>query len=342
MFPKAPLYTLVHIPGSVPATIENREIHTSLLQRLPMSATKYRYYLPLFPLFAESLKIKGYDLVISTSHAVVKSVRTYGTPHWCYIHSPMRYVWDRFEDYFGADLVGRIPSQFFYSPIASYLRSYDRRTANRVGHYVANSQFVAKRVEDFYHRSAEVICPPVDVARFSNLERETEDFYLYFSALVPYKKADHAIRACQELERKLVVLGRGPELEKLKRMANPKWIQFADAKDDSRVNRFYQGAKALLFPGIEDFGIVPVEAMAAGLPVIAYKMGGVLDSLTEETAVFYESQTVESLKNAILKFESETSRFNVSVSRHQAGKFTKDRFRAKVERSIDEFLRKDQ
>jgi glycosyltransferase involved in cell wall biosynthesis len=339
LFPKAPLYTLVYIKGSASATIENREIHTSFIQNLPMAATRYRHYLPLFPLAAETINLSSYDLVVSSSHAVAKSVRTGKTPHWCYIHSPMRYVWDRFDDYFGRELVGAIPSQLFFKPVAAMLRKYDRSTSSRVDHFVANSRFVAERVHKFYGRDAEVIQAPVDVNRFVHMIRQPEDYYLFFSALVPYKKADHAIKACQQLNRKLLVLGRGPELKILKSIADSRYISFEEAPDDARVDFHLSRAKALLYPGIEDMGIVPVEANAAGLPVIALRQGGVLDTLTEQTALLYEPQTVEGLKQAISDFEKRADSFDVKLMRFQAEKFSRPRFKARIETSISNFVR---
>ncbi|MCB0394473.1 MAG: glycosyltransferase, partial [Bdellovibrionales bacterium] len=280
LFPEAPLYTLVHVQGSVPNSIENRKIHTSFIQKMPFGKSKYRHYLPLFPLAAETLLPKGYDYVISTSHAVAKSVRTHGAKHWCYIHSPMRYVWDRFDDYFGPEIVGALPSRLFFKPITNCLARYDQRTADRVDHYVANSQFVANRVQRFYGKQSEVINPPVSLDRFGGIEREPSDYYLFFSALVPYKKADLAIKACQNSKRKLVILGGGPELTKLKGLANSEYIKFVESPSDEEVSKHFAKAKALIFPAVEDFGIIPVEALSAGLPVIGLRSGGILDSQT--------------------------------------------------------------
>lgn len=340
VFPKAPLYTLVYVKGSTVPAIEDRPIHTSFLQSLPMSATKYRHYLPLFPLAAETMNFRGYDLIVSTSHAVAKSVRTAGALHWCFIHSPMRYVWDRFDDYFGSDLVGTIPSKLFFAPIAGALRSYDKWSSSRVDHYAANSNFVAERVRKYYGREAEVLYAPADIQRFAQLKREPEDFYLFFSALVPYKRVDHAIMACQSLGRKLVVLGKGPELKKLQQIADPKWVTFKDAPTDAIVDEYYRKARALLYPGIEDFGIVPIEANASGLPVIAIGQGGILDTQTSETSILYGEQTVEGLKEAILDFEASEKEFDPRALKHQAEKFSRARFKSRVENSIETFLSK--
>lgn len=334
MFPQAPLYTLFYQPGCVPQTIEARKIHTSFLNRCPLSKTHYRHYLPLFPLAAETLIDQKYDLIISTSHAVAKSIRTRGALHWCYIHSPMRYVWDRFDDYFGPERVGRLASSLFFSPLAAALRCYDRRTSGRVNAYVANSEFVANRVRSFYAREAEVIHPPVEVENFANLPRNPQEHYLFFSALVPYKRADLAILACQKMGRKLKVIGDGPELPHLQRIADPKWIEFLKRPSDETVKQMFSSSRALIFPAVEDFGIVPVEATAAGLPVIGLSEGGLLDSQTPETCLFFKSQTVESLIAAMQSFENQPGLFEVSKMRKHAESFSRARFKAQVKGSL--------
>ena len=338
VFPDAPLYTLVHIRGSVPPVIENRKIHTSFINWLPLGQKKYRHYLPLFPLAAETLVDREFDLIISTSHAVAKSVRVGKAKHWCYIHSPMRYVWDRFDDYFGVTRVGWLASKVFFEPIAWLLRMYDRQTARRVTTYVANSQFVAQRVHDFYGRAAEVLHPPVDVEKFADSVRKPKDFYLFFSALVPYKRADLAIAACQKLGRRLIVVGDGPELETLRDLADAKWVTFLERVPDSKLRELYAEARALIFPAVEDFGIIPVEALAAGLPVIGLRAGGLLDSQTEETCQFFDSQTVDALTEAILIFEEKIgkipSSFEPRLLRQQALKFSKTVFVEGLKKSL--------
>ncbi|MGE3973489.1 MAG: glycosyltransferase [Bdellovibrionales bacterium] len=337
LFPDAPIYTLVHKKNSTSRDLEARNIRTGLINKLPFGQKYYRHYLPFFPLAAETLLPRGFDVVISTSHAVAKSINTRGAAHWCYIHSPMRYVWDRFDDYFGADIVGALPSKLFFKPIAHALSFYDRKTANRVDQFVANSRFVATRVRDYYSRDSEVIHPPVNVERYRSLERKPEDFYLFFSALVPYKKADHAILACQKLGRKLVILGDGPEKEKLQKLAAGAQVEFMDASSDQVIEDLMSRAKAFLFPAIEDFGIAPVEATAAGLPIIGLAQGGLLDSQSDETCVFYAEQTVDALADAILKFEKEANRFDREKMWKQCQKFAPERFRQKVTDSLRSF-----
>jgi glycosyltransferase involved in cell wall biosynthesis len=309
LFPRAPLFTLLHVPGSVSPIIENRKITKSLLQRMPWAAEKYRYYLPLFPAFAEMTRVRNCDLVISTSHAVAKAMvdgRGSRPLHVCYIHTPMRYVWDRFDDYFGPDRVGDFRSRFFFRPIAKALQMYDRNTNPRVDVFVANSHFVAARVKKLYDRKAEVLPPPIDLDRFGALPRQPEDWYLVVSAFAPYKRVDHAIAACAALGRPLKIAGCGPEAKKLTGLAKDLGgnVDFLGFLSDRDLARYYSGARALLFPGIEDFGMVPVEAMAAGCPVIALGKGGILDSMTGSTGVLYFEETVEALKHAIADFES--------------------------------------
>ncbi len=335
LFPKAPIHTLFYQKNSVHPEIESHDIRSSFLNHMPLSKTKYRYYLPLFPLAAEILMPKKYDLIISTSHAVAKSIHTRGAKHWCYIHSPMRYVWDRFDDYFGPEVVGALSSKLFFGPVCKALQKYDRKTVDRVGCYVANSSFVRDRVKKFYGVDCEVINPPVETERFKKLVRAPEDFYLFFSALVPYKKADQAILACQKLGRKLKILGKGPELKKLKKLADPKWVDFVENPSDAQVDEYYSRAKALLFPGVEDFGIVPVEASASGMPVVGFRSGGLLDSQTPETCEFYDEQTVDGLANAIQKFEGR--RFDEAALRKNALRFSEEEFRRKIRKSILEF-----
>lgn len=332
LFPESPIYTLFYRRGSLTPRIENHPIHTSFLNRMPGADTYYRHYLPLFPLAAEVLLPSGFDLIVSTSHAVAKSVRTRGAKHWCYLHTPMRYVWDRFDDYFGPDKVGWLPSTLLFRPVCKAIQIYDRATVSRVHRFVANSRFVRDRVRRFYHVDCEVIHPPVDTERFQCLERKPEDFYLFFSALVPYKKADQAIQACQNLKRRLKVVGRGPELARLKALADPKYIEFHENPTDEEVDSFYSRARGMIFPGVEDFGIVLVEASAAGLPVIGFGEGGILDSQDEDTCVFYDQQTVEGLSRALQEFENRT--FDPARIRRKAERFGRARFIEELRNSI--------
>ncbi|RRA49881.1 glycosyltransferase family 4 protein [Acidipila sp. EB88] len=336
LLPDAPLWTLLHNRGSVCAAIETRPIHTSLLQHMPGAARRYRSYLPFFPLFAECNKAKDADVVISTSHAVAKSMvrrtRTAGGSqplHICYIHTPMRYVWDLFDEYFGPARMGAFASRFVFAPIAAALRRYDQRTSARVDVFVANSTYVAERVRRIYGREALVLPPPVDVARYGSTVREAGDRYLVVSAMVPYKRVDHAIRACATLGRKLTIVGKGPENQRLRALAAELGadVVFAGFASDAELADYYRQARALLFPGVEDFGIVPVEAIACGCPVIALAEGGILDSMTNETAEFFHEPTVAALEQAMLAFEARAlSAFHPETLRARARCFSEAAF----------------
>jgi glycosyltransferase involved in cell wall biosynthesis len=344
LYPDAPLWTLLHIPGSSNSTIEGRRIHTSLLQYLPYARKRYRHYLPLYPLLAELTKARNVDLVISSSHAVAKSMvrrRAGNSPyHICYIHTPMRYAWNRFDDYFGAERVGSLASRFFFRPITRILQEYDRRTANRVDLFIANSTYVADQVRNYYKKNAIVITPPVDVARFTTLDREPQDWYLVVSALAPYKRVDDAIRACAVLGRQLKIVGTGPEMESLKTLASQlgSQVEFIGYASDQQLGHYYRKARALLFPGVEDFGIVPVEAIASGCPVIALGKGGILDSMSADTALFYDQATIEGLTKAISNYEIQQHLYRPELLRQRASEFTEERFLASFSHAVEQAL----
>lgn len=337
LFPDAPLWTLVHVPGSVSKTIESRKIHTSFLQHMPFVKTKYRSYLPLFPLAAETTQVSAddADVVISTSHAVAKAmVRKNGQSrplHVCYLHTPMRYIWDRFDDYFGPEQVGHIASKLFFKPIAKLLQIYDLSTVNRVDVYCTNSRYVANLIRKIYGRTAEVIYGPGDQGKGAEVVRSPEDWYLMVTALAPYKRIDHAIEACANLGRKLKIIGKGPEEKSLKLYAKRKKasVEFLGFVSDSELQNNYARAKALIFPGVEDFGLVPVESIAAGCPVIALAKGGVLDSMTAETAEFYEQESAAALQQAVVRFE--TRRFSDATLRRRAAGFTREQFSRRLQ-----------
>ncbi|HEY0758367.1 MAG TPA: glycosyltransferase [Acidisarcina sp.] len=339
-FPDAPLWTLLYLPGEVSSTISSRTIHPSLLQYMPLAAKKYRSYLPLFPLFAELNRARDADLVISTSHAVAKSMikrRGRRSPyHICYIHTPMRYAWDLFDEYFGPERVGWFASRFLFWPVVKMLRLYDTMTVDRVDLFLANSHYVAERVRRLYGRDAEVLAPPVDTERFRGAVRAPEDWYLVVSALVPYKRVDQAIRACSSMGRRLKVVGKGPELAALKQLAVDLGIdvEFIGFASDQVLVDYYRRARALLFPGVEDFGIVPVEAIACGCPVIALGVGGILDSMTEQTAVLYSDASAEGMRAAMHQFEAMEGSFSVQALRERAELFSEATFLRRLEQTI--------
>jgi glycosyltransferase involved in cell wall biosynthesis len=346
IFPDADLFTLLRVSGAVSPVIERRRIATSFIQYLPAATRRYRLYLPLFPFAIRRFDLRGYDLVLSLSHAVAKGVRVpQGTLHLCYCFTPMRYVWDLYDDYFGPR-AGRLVRTLM-PPVAAALRRWDRRTAAGVHHFVAISRFVADRIRRCYGRESDVIYPPVDVARFS-VNGSQDDFYLVVSALTPYKRVDLAVEAANRLGRRLVVVGTGTEERRLRAMAGPT-VEFLGSRSDEEVSALYSRCLALLFPGVEDFGIVPLEAMASGRPVIALGRGGVTETVVPPggaeppTGLFFEPQTVDALVDAIRRFEADPSRFDPKALRARAEAFDrpifKERIAAYVSRRWEEFSR---
>ncbi len=348
LFPDADLFTLLHVPGSVSAVIEDRRITTSLIQRLPGAEERYRALLPLFPLAIGRFDLRGYDLVLSSSHCVAKGARVpRGALHLCYCFTPMRYVWDLYDDYFGARAPWAV--RLLMPPVAAALRGWDRATAGRVHYFVAISRFVAERIARCYGRSAEVIHPPVDCQRF-RLSEEPGEFYLVVSALTPYKRVDLAVEAATRLGVRLVVAGTGPEEARLRARAGP-GVEFLGWRSDQEVADLYGRCRALLFPGLEDFGIAPLEAMASGKPVIAFGRGGALETVVPwepgndaATGFFFAEQTVDALVDAIRRFEAHAHRLNPKALRAHAEAFDrplfKERIAAWVARRWEEFSRR--
>ncbi len=338
LYPTADLYTLLHIKGSVSDLIEDRKIYTSFLQHAPLIKSKYRWYLPLMPKAVESLDLSGYDLVISSSHCVVKGVITGGAPHICYCHTPMRYAWDMYESYFNKD---RFPAMvsFAIGRLMPYLRKWDIATASRVDRFVANSHYVKERIGRIYNASADVVHPPADTEFFTPDHNVTKgDYYLVVSAFAPYKKVEIAIEASMRAGFPLVVVGSGEDEKRLKGLAGPN-VTFEGAVSDERIRDLYRGAKALLFPGEEDFGITPVEAMACGTPVIAYGKGGALETVVPGvTGLFFKNQTTQDLVDAVVMFTASYERFDQARISAHAGRFSKEAFKESLSKCIDTFL----
>jgi glycosyltransferase involved in cell wall biosynthesis len=320
LFPEAEIFTLFYFKGTVSARIESHKIHTSFLQ--PFALKKwYRYLLPLMPAAVESLNVKDFDLVISSSHCVAKGVKpALGAKHICCCLSPMRYIWDRQEDYFGKQ-ASRFPLSF----IISCLRNWDKSSASRGHHFIAISQFVGKRIEKCYNRQSEVIYPFIEASRFSKAEK-IGDYYLVVSAFAPYKRIDIAIEACNQLKLPLKIIGDGQQEARLRKLAG-KTVEFLGWQSDKQVRRYLSGCKALLFCGVEDFGIVPLEAMASGRPVIAFGAGGVMETVVEGvTGRFFPQQTASSLSETLLGFEKEIDKFDSSLIQQHVAKFDKSIF----------------
>jgi len=346
LWPDADLYTLLHVPGSVSPAIERRRIHTSFLQNLPGAAVRYRHYLPFFPLASRALRPRDCDLVFSTSHCVAKAaVAPPGAVHLSYVHTPMRYVWDMYDDYFGPGRAG-LPVRAAMRLLRPWLRWWDARTAPRVDHFIANSEHVRERIQRHYGRDATVIHPPVDAERFA-IAKETGDYYLVVSAFAPYKRIDVAIAAFARLGRPLKIVGSGQDEARLKRMA-PSNVEFLGWRDSAELRDLYAGCRAFVFPGEEDFGITPLEAQASGRPVIAYGKGGALETVRGArpsggrpdktcTGVFFDTQSEDALCEAVEYFEREAPvsapeqvrahalTFDRSVCRDRIAAFVRDK-----------------
>ncbi|HWQ68569.1 MAG TPA: glycosyltransferase [Patescibacteria group bacterium] len=365
LFPTADIFTLLHVQGSVSKTIEQRRIRTSVIQTLPFAATRYRYYLPLFPWAIEQFKLDGYDLILSSSHCVAKGIKPPPQAlHIAYLYTPMRYIWDMQDTYVASGRMGPV-SRLMLPAIAGRLRRWDIAVNTRVDHFIAISYYVADRVRRHYGREAIVIYPPVETARFHIADR-TDDYYLAVGAFAPYKRIDLAIEAFNRLRRRLVIVGEGQEGSRLRHIAGPT-IEFLGWRSDREVAELLSRCRALIFPGEEDFGILPVEAMACGRPVIAYGKGGVTETVvplnsfefrvasfelgirhpTSETqnpkpetptGVFFYEQTVEALVQAVDLFEWSSDRFDPEALRARAFTFDRSVFEKRIASYIDERL----
>ncbi len=345
LFPTADLYTLIYKEGRLSETIERMRIKTSYIQNFPGALKYYRYYLPLFPSAIERFDLRGYDLIISTSHCVAKGILPMPESlHISYCFTPMRYIWDMQFDYFkGGEKgwVGRC-EEGLISLLTNYLRQWDISSSSRVDYFIAISRYVQMRIKKYYGREAEVIYPPVNCDFFQpspHPYREGE-YYLMITAMAPYKRVDLAVEAFNRLGKPLLIVGDGQELKSLKRRAK-KNIEFLGWKNDNEVRDYYQGCKALIFPGKEDFGIVPLEAQACGKPVIAFGEGGALESIVpfpkeNATGILFGSQTVDSLIEAVEVFESHRDHFDPQAIRRNALSFDQSIFRQKMLFLIEE------
>ncbi len=337
LYPDADLFTLYHRRGSVSALIEGRRVATSFLQHLPFAATRYRSYLPLFPLAVRQFTFDGYDLVVSTSHCAVKSVLVpRGVPHICYCHSPMRYAWDQFDAYFGPDRVGAVASRFVYRPILSAMARWDAASASRVTRFVANSAYVGSRIRRYYDRDSTVVHPPVDTAFFTPGLPAAEGHFLIVSALVPYKRIELAIDACALAGVPLEIAGDGPERARLETRAAGAATFLGPLSGDA-LRRAYRRARAVLLPGEEDFGIVPVEAQACGTPVVAYGRGGALETVIDGgTGVLFDEATAPAMADALRRVSG--IRFDADALHRHAGRFSRETHVERMRAVITETL----
>lgn len=327
--PDADLFTLFHFPGSVSTKIEARTIRTSSLQRLARRVSDYRQLLPLFPRAVREWDLGGYDLILSSSHCVAKGVDAKGRPHLCYCHTPMRYIWDRFDDYFPRSKPLRRAAAISVAP---WLRRWDVKTSAEVTRFVANSTFVRERIRRYYGRDADVVHPYVDDAFLNaSLAEERDDYHIVVSALVPYKRIELAIEAMEG--RKLVIVGGGPLLDRLKARSGPN-VELVGSVSRDRIIERVGRARSLILPGVEDFGITPLEAMALGTPVVALGEGGVRDSVVDgTTGIFFDAPEVESLRRALDAVERQA--WDRGAIRERARQFSRavfdERFRLILE-----------
>ena len=325
-FPSAPIYTTVALPHRLPKELRGADIRTSAMQRLPGMERRFRQYFMLYPFAVEHFDLSEYDLIFSSSSGYAKGVRRRKNAiHVCYCHTPMRWVW-RYEDYVARESFGRVARSLL--PISLWgLKKWDLRAAQQPNYYIANSHLVAQRIKQIYGREAFVIPPPIDVDRFQ-LSAIIDDYYLVLSRLVPYKRIDLAIEACKRLGRRLVIIGDGPDRQRLEKLAGPE-TEFLGRQPDSQVNRYASRCRALLFSGEEDFGMVPLEVNAAGRPVIAFRGGGAMETVVEGvTGVFFNQPTSAALVEAIEDFESRS--WNQQMVRRHAEKFDRSVFAFRV------------
>lgn len=311
--------------------LKGKHAHTSLIQKLPFARKKHRYYLPLFPFAIERVDLSKYDLIISSSHSVAKGIKI--KPHQLHIsycHSPMRYSWDNAEQYLTEARVNKGIKRLVANSMIDYLRKWDLSTSGRPDYLIANSKFISEKIKRIYNRESTVIYPPVDVNKFTCTTKK-ENYYLIASRMVPYKRVDLIVEVFSLLkDKKLKVVGHGPELDKIKKIATSN-IELLGYKEDEELKLLMQNAKAFVFAAEEDFGIAVVEAMACGTPVIALNKGGTSETVINgKTGVLFESQTTESIKNAVVEFEQKENLFEPKFISDHAQQFSRDIFEKKI------------
>jgi glycosyltransferase involved in cell wall biosynthesis len=338
LYPDATIYTLVHVKGSVSERIEKHRIRCSGVQRLPKAGELYRQYLPLFPMVIETFDLDGYDLVISSSHCAAKSViRSGSATHVCYCHSPMRYAWDQFDSYFGPAQVGRFKSRLL-RPVLAHLARWDAATAGRVDRFLANSQYVAGRIRRYYNRGSTVVHPPVDTTFYqpsaAPLPQPFQPTFLIVSALVPYKRLEVAIAACRQIGTRLRIVGRGPEEARLRGLSSGD-VDFLGWRTNEEIRDLYRETTAVLLPGTEDFGLVPVEAQACGTPVVALGHGGACETVQDGvTGVLVRGDSVEAFAEGLERVRS--LKRDPDACRAHAERFSRAHFMTNFQHAVAE------
>ena len=340
IFPNSPIYTLNYSPEKTHYLFkkhqENNLIKTSALNYLPLSKSHHRIFIPFMPLFSQSLRIEDYDLVFSDSAGFAKNFNIKSKLHIAYCHSPLRYAWE--EDYLTTK-IKISANNFIIKKILKYLRDWDYEGAQKPDILIANSKFIAEKIERYYNRKAIVIYPPVDrKIFFYNPKVKKENYFLAVGRLMHYKRFDLIIKSFNKLQLPLIVIGNGPEEKKLKKLNTSPKTQFVDfITDKNKLSQFYSQAKALIFPQIEDFGLVAAEAQSSGLPVIAYKEGGAREIIIDkQTGIFLNHQDSEELIEKILDFEKYN--FNPEVISQSAERFSKENFKTNIQKLISQFL----
>jgi glycosyltransferase involved in cell wall biosynthesis len=342
-FPAASLFAVIDfLKQDERDFVLGKRAQTTFIQKLPFAKAMYRHYLPLMPLATEQLDVSGYDVVLSSSHAVAKGVLTGPDQvHICYVHSPIRYAWDLQHQYLQESGLTQGLKSILARAILHYVRQWDLRTANGVDHFIANSEFIARRIWKVYRREAKVIYPPVDVEAFSFSDKK-QDYYLAASRLVPYKKMDLIVEAFADMpDKKLVVVGDGPDMAKVKAKAAPN-VEILGYQPFAKLKELMQGAAAFVFAAEEDFGITPVESQACGTPVIAFGKGGALETVrglgqhTQPTGVFFDQQDVLSIQEAVARFSTHRDAFLPSNCRENAMRFSVAEFRVQYSAFVRE------
>jgi len=331
--PTAPIYTSVYNAEKLPQ-FGRIDVRTSFMQHLPFAKTRHQLYLLAYPYAFEQFDLDEYDIVISSSHSVAKGVITKPeTVHICYCHCPMRYAWDGSQRYIAQSSFPWIVKKTFIPHAMRRMRIWDRLSADRVDYFLANSSHTARRIKKYYERKSDVVYPPVYTEKF-HISKNVEDYFLAVGRLIPYKRFDLLVETFNDLGLPLLIVGTGPELSKLRSMAKNN-IEFVGFVSDMELSDLYAECQALVFPQEEDFGIIPIEAMASGRPVIAYGRGGALETIVDgETGVLFHEQTKESLMTAIKKFHPK--KFSARAIKNHAEQFNASRFREQMVKRVSE------